>query len=305
LVACLAASGTWAVAQQKRARPPRFDDDSYRSVFYDDVVSRLNGQRPRIGELRSLPNRPAGTLATDPPEQSGGGDGDKWRALTDAVHLEDEVKRLVLRYDGLVTTPGRFRSGDFQEASDTLAMLATVFAVISEYEGEIRFQEDAAIARDLMARAVQGTSSGSSEAFAEAKQRKADLQDIVRGSGLNRSAPVEPNDWALITTRSALMEYLETTLDSPLQSGTNNPDDFEDALDDLRRAAAMVAVVGQVLTEEGMDEADDPDYCELSLAMTRAALDLRAALQQQDAEAARLAVGQISQSCSDCHNQYR
>lgn len=294
-----------AWAQQKRARPPKFQPDDYRGVFYDDVVSQLKGTRPPIASLGSTTSRSAanpGPTATAETNSDGSG---KWKRLADPVNLEDEIKRLKLRYDAAVTTPGRFRSGDFQQARTELAMLATVFAVISEYEGDIRFKEDAAIARDLMSRAVQGVSSGAGDAFDLAKQRKADLQDIVSGAGLNRNAPVDPNDWAMITTRTALMEYLEIILDDPLESGTNNADSFSDSIDDLRRASAMVAVLGQVLTEEGMDEADDPDYCKLSLAMTRAALALRTAIDQNDAEGARLAVGEISQSCSDCHNDYR
>jgi hypothetical protein len=60
----------------------------------------------------------------------------------------------------------------------------------------------------------------------------------------------------------------------------------------------MVAIVGKVLNQEGMDEADDADYQQLSDAMKQAALDLRLAVVNDDAEAARLAVGAIGQSCS-------
>ena len=298
-------------AQEKRARPPKFDDSSYRGVFYDRVDEALQGDRPRVSALSNLQNARAvassggGAPSSSASAGSTDGGGNKWAKLAKPVHLEDEVKRLKLRFDETVTTPGRFRSGDFQQARTELAMLATVFAVISEYQGDIRFKEDAAIARDLMSRSVQGVSSGSDDAFDQAKQRKADLQDIVTGTGLNRASPTEPNDWSYITTRTALMEYLEVTVDDPLNANTNDAESIEDAMDDLQRAAAMVAVVGQVLTEEGMDGADDPDYNALSLEMTKAALDLRFALDQNDAEAARLAVGAIGQSCDNCHGEYR
>ncbi|XZE55242.1 cytochrome c [Planctomycetaceae bacterium SH139] len=296
------------VAQERRARPPRPNPERYEGVFYKDVVGALQGVRPRVGELAG--QQPAGKTSgagstASSNSAAASSSGKKWANLTDAVHLEDEIKRLKMRYDAVVTTPGRFNGGDFQQARVELGMLATFFAVINDFEGEIRFREDAAIARDLMSRAIVGVSSGAGDAFNIAKQRQADLQDIVSGSGLNRSAPTEPNDWSIITTRSVIMNYLEEVLGEPLQSGTNNADDFGPASDDLARAAAMVAVLGQVLTEPGMDEADDTDYNAFSRQMTQAALDLRKAIEQQDAEAARLAVGAISQSCEACHNDYR
>ncbi len=297
-----------AEAQERRARPPRPNPERYEGVFYKDVVAALQGARPRVGELAGLQpanKSTAGGATTESNPGSESGSGKKWTNLTAAVHLEDEIKRLKMRYDSVVTTPGRFNGGDFQQAREELAMLATFFAVITEFDEDIRFREDAAIARDLMSRAIVGVSSGAGDAFNIAKQRQADLQDIVSGSGLNRSAPTDPNDWSIITTRSAIMNYLEEVLGEPLQSGTNNADDFGPASDDLARAAAMVAVLGQVLTEPGMDEADDEDYNAFSRQMTQAALDLQQAIEQQDAAAARLAVGAISQSCEACHNDYR
>ena len=294
-------------AQEQRAKPPKFDGRKYDGVFYSDVKSALTGSRPRISELgkQSSPAATGGRTNGSNNGEAEQGSGGKWRALADPVNLEDEVKRLKLRFDALVTTPGRFKSGDFQQARTELAMLATVFAIISEYEGDVRFKEDAAIARDLMGRAVVDVSGGAGDAFDIAKQRKADLQDIVSGGGLNRSDPTDPNDWSLITTRTALMEYLDKVLDDPLENNTNNPDDVAGAKDDLDRAAAMVAVIGQVLTEPGMDESDDPDYNALSRQMTQAAQKLRFALKQDDAEGASLAVSEISQSCDDCHGKYR
>jgi cytochrome c556 len=54
-----------------------------------------------------------------------------------------------------------------------------------------------------------------------------------------------------------------------------------------------------------MDDAEDEDYQMLSRAMTKASRSVVAAIERQDFEAVRKSVGEITQSCSDCHEQYR
>ncbi len=325
MLAIALASASSAVAQQRRARPPQYPEGAFRGVFFEDIGEALRGERPRVealgpagGAVANRGGSPAnsatgpsggatataagGSTATAAGGASGGGG---WSSLIEAVHLEDEVKRLKLEYDGLVTTPSRFRSGGFQDVRQTLSILATLMAVIADYEGRVRFQEDAAAARDLLARSAKNVTAGSDEAFDEAKQRKADLQDLVSGTGLNRAAPAEAIDWTLIGARSPLMNYLEQLLAEPLESETTDAATVEQSKEELDRAAALVAVVAEVLQQEGMEDADDPDYRQLSDAMRQAAQDVRAALADDDAEGARKAVGQIGQSCSACHEQYR
>lgn len=295
-----------AIAQERRARPPKYSPGDFRGVF-DDVSTVIRGDRPRVDQLQGsgAGKGASGTPAAAPSGSESTSSDQKWASLTEPVNLEDEVKRLKLHYDELVTTPARFNGGGFQDARTDLALLATLFAVISEFEGDVRFKKDAAIARDLLARSAVQVTTGSSETFEVAKARKADLQDIVSGSGLNRTAPTEATDWSLVTTRSPVMEYLELLLDDPLESGTTDAASVSDSMDDLKRSAAMVAVMAEVLNQPGMEGADDDDYRAFSDRMKKAALDLRSALQREDADAARLAVGAISQSCSACHDVYR
>jgi cytochrome c556 len=293
-----------AVGQERRARPPQFEAGDFRGVFYDDVTKVVTSDRPRIDQLGNTKPTPptAASVDASPTPSETAGQGGGWRSLVDPVDLEDEVKRVKLAYDSLVTTPGRFKSGDYRDARSRMFVLATLLAVVSEYDGEVRFKEDAAIARDLISRSAINLTG---DAFADAKQRKADLQDLVSGGGMARTAPTGPTDWSNVATRSALMDYLERMMNQTLRGGANDAASVSENLDDLRRAASMVAIVGEVLNKPGMDESDDADYRALSSAMTAAALKLKAALARDDAEAARLAVGDIGQSCSACHEQYR
>jgi cytochrome c556 len=308
-------------AQEKRARPPQFDAKSFPDVFFGDLSSVVGPDRPSLSTLRGsgggvsggmnnngLAGLGSGTAGSDSAAGGttpGAGQGGKWQPLTEPIYLEDEVKRIKLHYDSVVTTPGRFKSGDFKIARVDLAVLATLMAVIHEYEGNVRFKQDAAVARDNLARSAITVAGGSDTVFNDAMQRKAELQDLISGAGLNRTAEAKPNDWSIITTRSPLMEYLQQLMDETLTSETNDAASVAAAIEDLKRSGAMVAVISEVLNQEGMEGADDGDYREFSNRMKQAALALQAALEQNDANAARLAVGEISKSCDACHEQYR
>lgn len=308
LLSALPVRSVWA--QQRRARPPQYPPDAFRGVFFEDVTQALRGERPRSDErAASAATAPARIDDAESRNAPAGGDAadsaGRWRSLAAPVHLEDEVKRLKLQYDALVTTPGRFKSGGFREARSKLSTLAVLMGVIAEYEGTVRFQQDAAVARDLLARAAVNVAAGTNEAFNEANQRKADLQDLISGTGLDRSESDGPVDWSLVGARLPLMEYLDDLLNNTLQAGSVDAAAVAAAEEELQRSAAMVAVIAEVLKQEGMEDAEDADYRQMASAMQRAAMEVRQAVEENDPDAARRAVGTLGQSCNACHQQYQ
>lgn len=100
------------------------------------------------------------------------------------------------------------------------------------------------------------------------------------------------------------MEYAELLLD---QIGDLSRDaaTAKENVDSVKQTAELLSVLGEILVQEGMDDAEDEDYQMLSQAMTKASRSVVAAIERQDFEAVRSSVGAISQSCSDCHEQYR
>ena len=65
-----------------------------------------------------------------------------------------------------------------------------------------------------------------------------------------------------------------------------------------------MAAVGLVLVQEGMDDFDDDDYVALAKRFSSAAAGVTAALLRNDYDAVRKGVGEITQSCDACHEQY-
>ncbi|MGV3483388.1 MAG: cytochrome c [Planctomycetaceae bacterium] len=293
-----------SIAAERRAPAPSFSSDSFRGVFFAEPSQAIRGQRPRMGSIQA-PAAVANAQAPSSAKPSEANAASGFSSLISPATLEDEIKRLRLEFDAGITTPAAFQSGGFQDARVRLTILASLFAIITEHNDEVRWKKDAPAARDLLARTALNCKSGSGQVYNEVKQRKNDLEDLVAGTGLaNRQAEAE-NDWSMIADRVPLMIYMESLLEGPLKEGTRDAAAVKSQADQLRRAAQLIAAAGEILTKEGLADADEAEYAELCREMIKAAGDIVLALDQGDAAAVSTAVGTVSQTCAKCHETYR
>ena len=288
---------------ERRAAAPTFSNEQISEIFFPNLDDALPGGRPTISGIRKSVSD---TIAKQSNKSKAGGKANAggWARLISAVSIEDEVKRVKLRYDSVVTSPGAFRGGKYQDARMDLSILATLFAIVSEYSEDVRWKDQAPIARDLLGRSASNCKSGDSQVYNEAKLRKEDLQSLVTGSGLADREANRANQWDKIADRSPLMKYTEQLITALAQDSVDAESVGENS-DTVRRRAELLAMLGEVFTKEGMDDAGDEDYESLSRDMSTAARSVIAALDQSDNEAARLAVASIRETCTNCHEQYR
>lgn len=291
-------------ADDKRAAAPEFSAADTQGIFFDSAKDAIRGERPTLSALRSV--KKSSKMSSTPAEQNVGGDNasGEWDSIISATSIEDEIKRIKLHYDSAVTQPGPFKSGGYQDARLDLMVMSSLFAVITEYNGDVRWKKDAAAARDLMGRTAFNCNAGTTQVFNEARARKEDLLDLMSGSGLRGRKAAEENDWASIADRSPMMEYAEE-LREQLREATNDEATLKAEPGEAQRSAELLAVLGKVLTKEGMDESDDEDYVAFSSEMTKAATAVKLGLERDDYDAVRAAVGAVTQSCDACHEAYR
>lgn len=298
---------TTVVADEKRAPRPKFTDDQLRGIFFDKLEDAFRGDRPSLSSIRK--SAQAMPVASATGGSSGGVETapgkDVWSPLVSSTSIEDEVKRLRLVYDSIVTTPGAFNSGGYQDARLTLTAMASLFAVINEYGGDVRWKNQAAVARDLIARTAFNCKAGSTQVYNEAKLRKADLQDLVSGGGITSRESSEPkNDWTMIADRSPMMEYAEQLVEA-LEDVTNNQGNAQKEVDLIKRNAELLAMVAEIFVQEGMDEADDEDYIKLGRDMREASKTMMAAIEREDWDAVIAGPSLIRQKCDACHDERR
>jgi len=294
-----------AVAAERRAPAPKFSGESFRGVFFSKSTEAIRGARPEMGVPQDASQAPvdkpsgAGSSSVAAAHASG------FSALVSPATLEDEIKRLRLELDAGVTTPAAFQSGGFKDARVKLSILASLFAIVTEHNGDVRWKKDAPVARDLIARTALNCKSGSGQVYNEVKQRKADLEDLVSGTGLASRESEPENDWSVIADRVPLMNYLESLLQGPLKEGTQDAAAVKAESERVRKAAELVASVSEILTKPGLADAEDADYATLCREMASASRGISLALDQGDAAAVGASVGAVTQACDKCHEAYR
>lgn len=287
-----------------RAKRPKFDKST--DVFFDDLFTKLVGERPTSLKGGSVPALASGAPGRNSESPAAAGKQYAWSRIISASTIEDEIKAIKLALDKNVTTPSDFAGRGHKPVRRDLSMAAMLFAVIGEFDGEVRWKKDAASVRDLFARtAANAKAGGNAQVYNEAKLRKADLTDLL-GGNTPAAKEAEPNaNWPQVCDRSPLMQRLEESFDVKIAPLTANKDEFTKHKDALRHEAELLAAISDVLNKEGMQDADDATYRGFADAMKQAGLDIVDAIKLDNYDKSREATGVITKACSACHESYR
>lgn len=311
-------SWTWLEVQGQsggstaRAPAPNFDPMEVSRIFFDDVFTKLQGERPAAGSapvVASTSNaaRPGGAAAAMPGGSAPTGDsGAGWSKLISTTTLEDEVKAIRLNLDQAVTTPSKFAGLGHKDARRDFSLLAMLFAIVGEYDTEVRWKDQAPIARDVFARTAANTKAGgNTNTYNEAKRRKDDLQTLLSGSAITGDSSGPTVEWGTLVNVGPLMQRLEKAYDGNLAEWTSSKEAFSSHLEEVVHEAELAAAIAEVIMKEGMDNADDETYLGFSKRLRQGALDIVAGVKLNNYDQARAAAGEISKACSECHEQYR
>ena len=288
----------------KRVKRPEFKPKDWDGVYFQDLFREgLVGQRP-------APLKPGQAVQSGPGMVAGGTDttgdagGFRWSKYVSATTLEDEVKALQQTLVTDITTPGKFKS-DYAKVHQSFSMLSMLFAVIREYDQDVRWQEDAAAAQASFERAAANSRVGTVQAYESCKRRRDDLQEMVRGGNFaGEEKPPETLDWSLVVGHSPIMERLETSYDS-LKTMTSSKGEFTQAIPEVLHESELVALMAQAVQREDMEYAAEETYCDYAGEMSQAAVAIGQACRDNDYDAVSLAVNKIGQACSNCHDEFR
>jgi cytochrome c556 len=299
LIACLAAilgSGALAAEPPKRAVPPSWTPE-VEGAFFKDAREALEGERPAA----------AASVGT----KQGSRDGDKnairfeWSRLITADALATEVKRVASSLAEPLATFAAFQSGGNKACLVDFSELAVLWAVIDEYDGDVRWQRDAATLRDAFARAARNCKSASDQTFAEATERRAALDDLIRGGRADRAAAKPVGKWSELIERGPLMQRMQAGLQEGINPKLSDARAFSRAAADVQHEAQMLAVLAEVIRREEFEYWDDETFKDYANQLGAAAADLSRAAADINYEAAREAAGRAGQACAACHDGYR
>jgi hypothetical protein len=298
---CLVQSTAWAAAPIKRARPPVFSK-SVADVFFPDAREKLVGPRP---EKVSAERTAAASVSTEPTDTRPDTASQGWKKLISAEAVEDEIKSQQIKFTAAVQSLTKFKGGDFQQARLHSSMLAVLFAIDAEYGETMRWQREAPAVRDLVARVGFNCKVCTDGSYKEAKACAEDLQGLVRGGSISSSAQKSDAGWSKVADRAPLMKRLEQAQQQGLAPWCASAGEFARHAERISHEAQLVAALAEVIQREGYEFADDDTYRQYAQEMQTQALAVRDAVEQKNYPQARQAVGELSKSCSHCHEGYR
>lgn len=291
----------------RRAKPPVFRDNESSTIFFSDVFKNVNGQRPAPGSS----NVPlAGNPGSATPAAGSGGPtalagGYQWSQVISSEALENEVKAINVRVETNVTAPGPFAGRGYRLCRTDFSMVASLFAIAAEYDGDVRWKSTAPGIRDLFARTAANCKVGTTQVYNEAKLRRTDLKNLIGGGNVEANPGEAKNNWEAICDRSPLMKRLDSAMATRLQPWTSNANEFKSNLAQTKHEAQIVAALSVILQQEGMEDSGDDFYDDFCKRMYTSARQIVEACDKGDDEAARKAVGEINKACSECHENYR
>ena len=300
------AANAWAGEEGKRrAKPPEWPRD-VQKVFFDDARQALVGSRPDYaGAAKIAASQPSGASSSGDSAEADGA-GYAWSELIDIDTLESEIKRTGKLLPPLLTTPSVFKGGGYRDCRDQFSWLAVLFALSADHDDQARWQSVADGLSQLYARAGFNCKVGTDQSFREAELRAQDLADLVRGD--RPSVPPvreEKATWDQVADLSPLMRRMEQGIDERIAPQAADARSLKTNADDLRHEAQLLAVLAEIIGQEGFDYEEDETYLGYSHALRDASLKLSQATDREDFAAARQALGNMRKACSDCHDEYR
>jgi len=289
----------------KRVQPPKMKSSD---VFYADAFKEaLVGERPAdLGKVAAAATAGGAASAATGGSSSVAAGGGGWSGLISAGTIEDQIKGLKQQVDKDVTTLSDFKGKGHKLARRDYSLLAMLFGIMSEYEGEVRWKKDSAAARDAFGRSAANFKVATDAAFNEAKARKQELTELVGGSTpfAGKSGDAKAN-WAQVAGRAPLMQYLEMVWEPRLKPAISDKGQFTANSDKVLRDAEMFAAVAEVLSKEGMEDADAAEYKAFCAKLRDGAKQIISAVKQKDFNEASKAGATIGKACTECHESYR
>ncbi len=305
LVACtLAAKRS---TPSPRAAAPTWENGRRDRTFFKNAFQEaLVGLRPsRLGSNNSASPSGANSELIQVPQEPSVQDRYPWSGTISRQTIEDEIKRTKSELDKIVTTPAKYKGGGFKDGRFHFTVLAMMFGIVTEYDSDVRWLKSSQIARNRFSRAGKNAKVGSIDAYNEAKQRKDDIDQLLNGEHLEGKVTNDSQLWNDICDRPPLMQRLEKSENLGISRWTASKSEFSKNKDNLKHEAEIVAAICEIISQKEFEFTDDDDYLAYCQRLKKAAQAIIEAVKVDQYNSARKAAGQLNQTCTECHENYR
>ncbi len=293
-----------------RAKPPKFPK-SVVDLFSTDAKESLSGERPDFQKGGA----PSGNVAAGGTPSDGSGSesgslpnlgGGAWSKMISSDTLEGEIKFYKILLGDDAKTPGAFKAGGVKKVRKFFSEYAALFAIISEYDGDVKWKNNAVAAREIFGRCASNCKAATDAQFQEAKRATEDLETMIGGGSINGPAGADPkNAWPKVADRRILMQRMEDLHQVDITAWTANENDFKKNADKIVREAELMTALCEISIKPGYEYADDKEFMGLARILQKACMDEVEAAKSKNYDAARKAVSIGTATCAKCHSGYR
>lgn len=288
-------------ARPDRSRPPSSWDSETERLFQGDPFQAVRGKRPEQGAERSSAVKSPGVL----PDRDGERRTTAWSQFITVETLADEIKSQFPALGDNVRRVGSFKSGGHRDVERQYAVIAAMFGIIAEHVESGRWKDIAPSARDAFARASANAKSGSSDAYNDSKTRYEDLGELIRGESVEFEEPKEDVVWSRLADRRLLMQRLEQGHTERLKPFVATQAEFEKNRLAVIHEAEIIAAIAEIIQQEEYEFYDDDEYCTFCKQLQKQAQQLALAAQENNLAELQLHLGEMTKSCSACHEGYK
>lgn len=278
----------------KRVQPPTWSKDVL-DAFFDDARDHLVGPRPTGASSEKQPTGASREAIVASAKEL------KWSQLIDADTLTAEIKRINNQLATSLKKASSFQGGGNLLCRRDFGVLAVLFGVVAEYDGDVRWQRSANTMKGHCLQSSRNCKVASTQAYADAKQTHAMLVELLRG----QSPTAKSNAEGGLADRALLMQAMEVALNEGLSSTLANAREFRRRSQLAAEQAQLLAMLAEVIQRDGYEYSDDDEFLAEARLLRSASEELAQAAKDKNYEAARTAAGRVSQSCSRCHEGYR
>lgn len=302
-ICALVSPAVWAAVKREMLPPPKFDKETV-SLFTDDARTKLGPGGPGTVRPAGGTGAPAGGGAAAP-EAVAVGDM-KWSQLISGENLEAEVKSLQPVISEATKTINNFKGNGREKAQTGFTELATLFGVISQFDGDVRWKKDALGLEKAFAQAGFNCKTSSDAAYKEAQKRTQELADMIRGGTIDLPKAEPGTPWPEVANRPALMRRMEEARQGgKVGKWISNKSEFKKNKDALMREAQVLAMISQVIKDKGFESADDDTYQKFAAEFQSECLQLVDAIKADDPEKAQSVFAKVGKACDTCHGDFR
>ncbi|HEY5314685.1 MAG TPA: cytochrome c [Pirellulales bacterium] len=283
--------------------PPNFDADVL-ELFATDARTRLGPGQPGGPPPKAVAG--PGTPAGDAPDDDAAGGSFTWSKLISADNLEAEVKAQVPLAAEAVKTNTNFKGNGREKAQTSFTVLATLFGVIAQYDGDVRWKKDAPGLEKAFSQAGFNCKTSSDAAYKEAQKRATELGELVRGGTIDLPKGDASLPWHEMVNRPALMRRMEEARGGGnVAKWLSGKNEFKKNKDGLLREAQLLTMLSEVIKDKGFESGDDESYQKYAATLQKQCLAMLEAIKGDDQDKAQSAFAQVGKACDTCHGDFR